>query len=281
MGWRVDVSMNKNWCYIDTGYLFVAAIAGGMSANATSWFRCSTAAPTSSRVMNIALVASLTAINRSGVRLPTGQQGQVCGALLARRHIFERDGSIIPQLATLPDDFNITFHLLDTQSLEWRGIDAYRHALFTYNAHIILGPDSSTISIPLAYTASLDVVPTLSYETYTSRLSSKTTVRFPTFPAWPSLCCGSRKPSWVYTVPVLHARKRLRQHRSRAGLPRPVGPARLPCLLGHLRGAHAARRCAARANVGALTTHQLRSSHGRKLSATTGRRTWSIRFSTW
>ena len=152
-----------------------------MSANATNWFRCNVAPAASSRVINIALVASLTLVNRSGVRVPTGQQAQVCGALLAQKHIFERDGSIIPALATLPDDFNITFHMLDTQSLEWEGIDAYRHALFTYNAHVILGPDSSKISIPLAYTASLDLVPTLSYETYTSRLSSQTTVRLKRF----------------------------------------------------------------------------------------------------
>tara|TARA_B100000795_G_scaffold56428_1_gene37273 strand:+ start:71 stop:1150 length:1080 start_codon:yes stop_codon:yes gene_type:complete len=80
-----------------------------------------------------------------------------CAAVLAVNHFNARDGSVVPEFATVPAGLQLNGMYYDAWSTAKRAIIAYRKAIAD-GAHIISGPSRSAQAIPTSQLAAIDEV---------------------------------------------------------------------------------------------------------------------------
>lgn len=95
-----------------------------------------------------------------------------CAAELAVRHAQQRNGSVVPALANIPDVHRFTSFNYDTGSVPKTGLKARRQALKN-NAQILIGAARSAVSLPLALVGAVDETPQISYWSSAPELSNK------------------------------------------------------------------------------------------------------------
>jgi ABC-type branched-subunit amino acid transport system substrate-binding protein len=82
--------------------------------------------------------------------------------MLALRHVNERNGSIVPVLATLTPSFRLRGLIFDTESVSQGGIQAYSDGR-AQGADAIVGATRSAVSERIALLAGIESVPQISY----------------------------------------------------------------------------------------------------------------------
>ena len=85
--------------------------------------------------------------------------GVACAALLAMKHVNDRDGTVVPELAQLPPGFKITAEVFNTESDALIGLAALRQAKANGCTDGVVGAGSSSVSIPIAQQTALEGIP--------------------------------------------------------------------------------------------------------------------------
>ena len=98
-------------------------------------------------------------------------------ALLAARHATERNGAVVPELATLSHGFFMHLRLADMSTNAPTAIEAYR-SVETADVDGIVDGASSAVNVHLAQLGALDALPQLSYYSSSPGLSSATYSHF-------------------------------------------------------------------------------------------------------
>jgi hypothetical protein len=101
-----------------------------------------------------ATLALLLRLTSSGV--PLGWEDVGCAALLAVRHVQQRDGSVVPSLVNVPAGFNLSTLIYDSESTPTASMTAYLDAK-AKGAHAVLGPARSASSTPVAMVGGVQV----------------------------------------------------------------------------------------------------------------------------
>jgi hypothetical protein len=142
---------------------------------------------------NGTLLALMMRLTSSGVQLGSQWRAIACGATLAVKHANARDGRIVPQLATIPENVpKITALMMDSRSNELGGITAYRAALAA-GAAAIVGPAKSLTSKAIGPLANVDRMPLMSFWASAPELADNRLCTLAT--AQSEICCPRRVTS--------------------------------------------------------------------------------------
>ena len=139
------------------------------TANAGQALTYSTA--DNSRPFDGAEIGLLLRLTDASVDLGTEPRVAACAALLAARHATERNGGVVPELATLSHGFFMHMRLADMSSDAPTAIEAYRSAE-TAGVDGIIDGASSAVNVHLAQLGALDALPQLSYYSSSPGLSN-------------------------------------------------------------------------------------------------------------
>ena len=93
-----------------------------------------------------------------------------CAAVLAVNHFNARNGSIVPEFASVPPGLQLNGMYYDAWSTGKRAIMAYRKAIAD-GAHIISGPSRTAQAIPISQLAAVDEVVMNSFWASSPKLS--------------------------------------------------------------------------------------------------------------
>ena len=95
-----------------------------------------------------------------------------CAALLALRHVNEKNSSVVPQLANLSPNFRVRGLLYDTRTRADLGVAAYTRSVAA-GADAIVGAAYSSVTVPVAQFSGISGIPQVSYGATAPVLSNK------------------------------------------------------------------------------------------------------------
>ena len=107
-----------------------------------------------------------------------GARSLMCALLLAFQHVETRNGSIVPELANLRMDLNLSYKLLGTEANAAVAVNAAMDFLVESRAladdvpRAMLGPAWSALAKPMALMAGAEEVPMVSYWAASPKLST-------------------------------------------------------------------------------------------------------------